>query len=285
MSRLTLAITLSGLWRFTTEAIESLHQCVVVPLQREHDVRVFIHAWADRAPPRDEVAFVESRLPVSELQFEPLGVLAGSAFDGSVHPHRDRYKSQWEGVACACDLVIRCVKPCAILRTRMDLVYLTPLRLPRIAKANEIYIPPVEGHYDTPFDPSIVNDQMAFGSLPVMQKYMTLARRRTASQWSVIENRSRHQASRDHRLGELKGVEGPLRECLLDEGISVRRLDVFYRLQRQAEAPKQRFCATVPIWMYGRAPNRWSPWLINRSFPVWNCIRALGNKATAATNV
>jgi hypothetical protein len=257
----------------------------VTPLQRRHDVQVFIHAWVDGTPARDEIAFIESRLPVRELCFEASIASAASAFDGSAHPHRDRYRSQWAGVARAFDLVMQHSKPDAILRTRMDLVYLTPLRLPRVAKNNAIYVPPVEGHYDTPFDPSIVNDQVAFGTVPVMRKYMTLTRRRTPGEWSEIENRSRLRPSRDHRLGELKGVEGPLREYLLDELIVVRRLDVFYRLERLAESPKRRFCAAIPLWMYGRTPNRWSPWLINRAFAVHKWIGVLGNGSAAATSV
>jgi hypothetical protein len=134
---------MSGLWRFSPQAIESLQHHVVAPLQGSYDVGVVIHAWVDDSLAREEIAFVESRLPVRELQLERAAGFAASAFDGSAHPHRDRYRSQWEGVARAFDLATRSAKPAAILRTRMDLVYLTPLRLPRVIRDNEIYICPV----------------------------------------------------------------------------------------------------------------------------------------------
>jgi hypothetical protein len=143
MNRPRLAIAISGLWRFSPQAIESLQHHVVAPLQRSHDVGVVIHAWADDSLSREEISFIERRLPVSDLQFEVPGAFAESAFDGSAHPHGDRYRSQWEGIARVFHLAARCAKPAAILRTRMDLVYLTPLRLPRVIRDNEIYICPV----------------------------------------------------------------------------------------------------------------------------------------------
>jgi hypothetical protein len=264
----TLAVTISGLWRFSREAIDSLAQCVVAPLQREHDLGVFIHAWVDAPPPREEVAFLERRLPVKGISFERPEPIAVSAFDGCVHHDKDRYRSQWEGVARVFDLALSHMRPDAILRTRMDLVYLTPLRLPSAVKDREIYIPPVEGHSDSPFNPSVVNDQMAFGSRRVMETYMQLARRLVPGELARLEAASRQRASRDHAPSALKGIEGILREYLAAERIAVRRLAVFYRLQRAGETGKLRFCASLPMFVYGRSPNRLSPWLLDRSFAI-----------------
>jgi hypothetical protein len=281
---LQLAIALSGLWRFTTEAIASLQDRVVAPLQRQHNVQVFVHAWTGDAPARNEIDFIRSRLPVCEMRLEPADTLVASAFNGSVHPHRDRYASQWEGVARAFDLVMRHSKPDGILRARMDLVYISPLRLPRAASDDVIYIPPVEGHYDTPFDPSVVNDQVAYGSPAIMEKYMTLSRCLTPSQLSLLELRSRMRPSRDHRPGDLKGIEGILREHLAARQVAVRRLDVFYRLQRRPESRKLRYCASLPMFVYGRSPNRLSPWLLDRSFALISRFVAVLRMKNSALN-
>ena len=168
-----IAVTLSGQWRFSRGAVKSLEDYIIKPLQRHHEVRVFIHAWAIGVPAEEELAFMRERLPVHCMQLNYPGTNYSSPFEASRHPHGERYRSQFESLYRVFQLVASSeFEPDCILRTRMDLVYLSELAMPDRTKERTVYVPPVEGHMEEPFGPTVVNDQVALGDRAVMSIYM-----------------------------------------------------------------------------------------------------------------
>jgi hypothetical protein len=268
-----IAVTLSGQWRFSRNAIESLVRCVVRPLQQQHEVGLFLHAWSQNDPPKGELNFLQEQLPVHFLQYQAPPSVYNSPFDASTHSHKDRYRSQFESV-CRAHLLVAAsaFNPDMVLRTRMDLVYFSKLKMPRRIMTRTVYVPPVEGHMETPFEPAVVNDQVALGDSVTMSTYMRLVRELTPAQLSMLEEGSTPTLSRNYKLRTPKGVEEVLCEYLKARNITIQRLNLFYTLERLPISPKKSFCASVPMVLYGSAPNRVSPWLIDKSFSILSRI-------------
>ena len=263
-----IAVTLSGQWRFSRSAVESLAQCVVQPLRRRHEVGVYIHAWSLGVPAREELEFMRGRLPVHCMRLDYPAADYSSPFDGFEHPHAERYRSQFESLYRVFQL-ITCdgFEPDLILRTRMDLLYLSELVMPDRAKEQTVYVPPVEGHMETPFGPTLVNDQVALGDRATMSAYMQLGKRIGLGDRSDVPKRSGPDID-GRGVRDLKSIEGILCDYLRAESIKVRRLNLFYTLERMGTSRRKIFCAALPMFVYGPMPNRLSPWLVVKAFAI-----------------
>ena len=254
-----IAITLSGQWRFSESCIVSLYEQIIAPLQAYYDIGVFIHAWVDDGKTPEEFHFVESKLPLVGWLFEKPISLENEVFSSIEHQHSSRYQSQYQSLKRVFDIVAASgFAPDSILRTRMDLLYQKPVRVPENPDADVIYVPPVEGHEELPFDPSVVNDQIAYGSYPSMSLYMTLVHQVTKTSLKGFEDASSKKYSMAHQKGALKGIEGILNEYLKSKNIKVKFLDVFYKINRLPNTKNKLMLARLPFWLYGSEPNRLS---------------------------
>ena len=252
----TIVITMSGEWRYNPRNIDSFVINILNPLKffELHFVAIF---WRKDGIKSEVDKFFTSILPYFKsihIKFVSTKILKDSnPFDLIIHEDRYKYFVIHKQFSILLSFIKSLdLKPNFILKTRQDLFYLNKLKPPSINNmddTNRIFIPPVEGHESIPYDPrSVCNDQIAFGSFKVMTKYLSLIKlnkiKICALEKLTLEGFS-------HR-----GIEGILREYLLQNRIKVFNLNVLYVIEnKKNNAFKFTYHNYIPRFLFDGKPT------------------------------
>ena len=197
-------VILGGEWRGTTESWNSLKVFC-----EHHNGEVYV------SYPQSE----QWDLPF-RFNFTINGILKGTTFEQTTHPHKERYIQQWSSLYKAYNFFndkFGFADDDIIVKLRNDLVY-EPFQLE--PKDNTICVPEKEWHSPIPFNSAILcNDQILYGYNNVMKTYFNLPYQ---YKWGW-----RHEEA-ELRYGSEIGIEEMIRTHLYQNNISLETFKLNY---------------------------------------------------------
>jgi hypothetical protein len=224
-------ITHTGQWRYSNESLESFENQVLAPLRNDgHEIHLTAKYWKIDFTARllrevEDYSILASKYCKSlKIEWVEENVLsAPNSFELIQHVDKLMYYRVFKILEVICnDIVSNHPDADLVIRTRNDLVYLNKLVIPKNIHLDCLYIPPIEGHEEIPYDPRYVcNDQIAIGGLQIMTVYLNMVMQSSIK----IQELERCNIEKD---GNLHGIEGILREYLDVNKIKVKNLNLIY---------------------------------------------------------
>jgi hypothetical protein len=224
-------ITHTGQWRYSNESLESFENQVLAPLRNDgHEIHLTAKYWkidfTARLLMEVEDYSKRARKYCKSLKIEWVEeniLSAHNSFELIQHVDKLMYYRVFKMLEVICnDIVSNHPDADLVIRTRNDLVYLNKLVIPKNIHLDCLYIPPIEGHEEIPYDPRYVcNDQIAIGGLQIMTVYLNMVMQSSIK----IQEFERCNIEKD---GNLHGIEGILKEYLDVNKIKVKNLNLIY---------------------------------------------------------
>ena len=224
-------ITHTGQWRYSNESLESFENQVLAPLRNDgHEIHLTAKYWkidftAQLLSEVDDYSLLASKYCKSlKIEWVEENILnAPNSFELIQHVDKLQYYRLFKMLELVFnDIVSDHLDADLVIRSRNDLIYLNVLNIPKKIDFDSLYIPPIEGHEEIPYDPRYVcNDQIALGNIKVMTTYLNLIKQ-TSTEIKYLEQ------CNIEKNGNLHGIEGILREYLDINKIKVKNLNLIY---------------------------------------------------------
>jgi len=249
-----LIITHTGLFRYSEEAINSFQINILSPLRiLGFEIDVFSVFWKVKLTQKDIYDLEKYKKKIEDFARLTIKWVNPSILDGD-HPfskvtHVDRfaYYRVFKLLQISYNLIASAdTPPDLIIRSRPDLVFMNEIVVPDFNVSKDIFIPPIEGHEEIPYNPKYVcNDQFAMGTFSHMADYFRLC------------NKSSDQVASYEKIGRngcSHGIEGILLGYLQSSKYNIKNINLLYFIYGKEYQPFKaainRYCPKI-IWSYG----------------------------------
>jgi hypothetical protein len=249
-----LTITHTGLFRYSEDSINSFQKNILSPLRRQgFEVDVFSVFWKVKLTDKDKFDLVKYRKKIENvaslnIKWVNPSILHGDhPFSKVVHEDRFAYYRVFKLLQISYDLIASSDKiPDIIIRSRPDLVFMNELVIQNFNCSKNIFIPPIEGHEEIPYNPIYCcNDQFAMGTFFHMADYFRLC------------NMSSEQVASCEKIGRngySHGIEGILLGYLQRSKYKIKNINLLYFIHGKEYQPFKaainKYCPNI-IWSYG----------------------------------
>ena len=237
-------ITNTGQWRYSNEAMESLEKKILEPISKNgYEIHLIAKYWKIELI-EDRIREVEKYLSIARKYCKTINIEwvdeeitnENNPFELIEHMDKLAYYKVFKMLSLInIDIEKKYEDKDIILRTRSDLIYLNSIEIIEKNLDKYIYIPPIEGHEEIPYDPRYVcNDQVALGTVKKMKLYLTLAdldkiKIQKFEKFNIEKSNNKH------------GIEGILREYLKSNKINIKNLNLLYYINGKKEQKFKKF--------------------------------------------